>query len=145
MFKKTCILVSMIALSSSVYASGFENQRSPSIEYGSLVVARTFQNLNGQVNIGIQAINDECKGFSSQPMPVPSLEVNGVMVKHYGQCMMEGIRMDFPATDKGIEYVKKEFLGRAKVIYKQGDFKATFDTSGHSDAAKEAENEGSGI
>ncbi|MDF5198262.1 hypothetical protein P3670_24900, partial [Vibrio parahaemolyticus] len=88
MFKKTCILVSMIALSSSVYASGFENQRSPSIEYGSLVVARTFQNLNGQVNIGIQAINDECKGFSPQPMPVPSLEVNGVMVKHYGQCMM---------------------------------------------------------
>lgn len=145
MIKKICALTLTIALSLSVYAAGFENKVSPSIEYGSLINVTTFENLNGQVNVGIQFLSEECREFSSQPFPVPSMEINGTLVKQYGQCVSNGLRMDFPATYEGTEYVRKQFLNNAKVAYKQGDFTVTFDTKNYAKAVKEAKGASSGI
>lgn len=102
-------------------------------EFGPFVRATIFRNSFGVNNVGIIFPSDECNGFDSELFRAPSYKVNGTLVKIYAQCISEGMRMDFPATNAGRSYVINQFKSKNVVIYSQDKIDIKFSAKGFLD------------
>lgn len=101
-----------------------------SAEYGESIFLRIFENGLKEKNIGIILPSDECSAFDSMPVEVSSMYINGKKVQMLAQCIYKGIKMDYPKTSAGQEYVINEFKNKNKVIYKQNEMSITFSARG---------------
>ncbi|MHA2743255.1 hypothetical protein [Vibrio harveyi] len=105
---------------------GVESNLSPKIKVD------LFNNVSGDINIGLTFPSDDCLAFEEQVHNAPSYNINGTLVKTYAQCVGKGERMDFPATLAGKEYVINQFKFKKLVVYGQDGFEITFSAIGFS-------------
>lgn len=80
------------------------------------------------INIGVEFDYVDCQEFSDEIYDTESMSFNGTLVKMYAQCVGQNVRMDFPRTDRGMEYVMNELRTKDKVIVEQDGVIFTFGT-----------------
>lgn len=125
--------ISLLLLSNISYA-GQDRWKGNTVDshLGPLAKLKLFQNGMGNINVGILFPSGECSDFSNEVMMAPSYSINGVAVKTSAQCVGEGLRMDFPATLTGMEYLKSQLRTKNEVAYKQDNFELKFSAMGFS-------------
>ncbi|KKD01423.1 hypothetical protein [Photobacterium halotolerans] len=130
--------ISLLLLSSTSYA-GQDRWKGDSVDshLGPIAKLQLFQNVMGNLNVGIVFPSSECSDFSSEVMMAPSYKINGIAVKASAQCVDKGLRMDFPATRTGMEYLKSQLRTKANVTYEQDNFELKFSAMGFSNSEKD--------
>ena len=98
------------------------------------LVAVIFLGGDSQLKIGIKLPYDECSSFSSIPIEAPGMKFNGTMVKMYAQCIGAGMRMDFPQSNAGVNYINNEFNSKKNVVVSQDGYSFTFSSNGFKQA-----------
>ncbi|MDR0483703.1 MAG: hypothetical protein LBH40_00285 [Alphaproteobacteria bacterium] len=140
-------LLTAILFANPSFASSekWESNSVDSMEASSIVTLKIFENGYGEKNIGIIFPSDECDSFKKIPMNAPSYYINNTKVQIMAQCLAKNVRMDFPKTDAGRDYLINELKTKDKVVYKQDDASITFSTKGFTNAYNSYESEGGGL
>lgn len=112
---------------------------------GSIIQLTVFKSTVGQLDVGITFPSEDCLSFSSEVRQAPSYRINGVAVKMLAQCVGKGRRMDFPATEKGTEYLMNELRKKQSITYEQDDATVKFSAVGFIEAMKKVDKSDEGI
>ncbi|EKO3440240.1 hypothetical protein NTE19_004138 [Vibrio fluvialis] len=143
---KTILGLGLTAFACGSFASSDKWERgSVESSFSSLIRLGLFKNGVGQLNVGITLPTDNCLTFNQDVIKAPSYKINGVSVKMYAQCVGKGLRMDFPATDKGKDYVISELRTKQSVTYEQEGAEVTFSAVGFIEAMKKVDKSDEGI
>jgi hypothetical protein len=94
--------------------------------------ATIFLGGDNQLKVGITMASDECTKFEGEAYNAPGMLFNGTMVQMYAQCISNGLRMDFPRSNAGVNYITNEFKTKDKVVISQDGYSFTFSTKGFS-------------
>ena len=94
------------------------------------LIATIFLSGDNQLKIGIKMPSDDCTGFGAMAMEAPAMNFNGTVVKMYAQCLSSNVRMDFPQSNAGVNYITNEFNSKKNVIVSQDGYSFTFSTNG---------------
>ncbi|ELO1779512.1 hypothetical protein [Vibrio fluvialis] len=113
--------------------------------FSPLIRLGLFKNGAGQLNVGITFPTDTCLTFTQDVLKAPSYKINGVSVKMYAQCVGKGLRMDFPATNKGKDYVISELRTKQSVTYEQEGVEVTFSAIGFTKSVESVSKSDEGI
>lgn len=110
-----------------------------------LIKLTLFKNGAGYFNVGITFPTEDCLTFTQDVLDAPSYKINGVAVKMYAQCVGKGMRMDFPATERGTEYVLSELKKKQLVTYEQSGVTLDFSAKGFSKSIESVNESTEGI
>ena len=113
----------------------WKNEQVVSDEYPQLK-AILFASMDHHVKIGVVMASSACKKYDSKLLNAPDIIFNNRAVKMYAQCIDKNMRMDFPATDKGMKYLMNEFTRKNSVTGKQDNVTFTFSARGFSKAKR---------
>ena len=117
-------------------------------EYGIMggIKLQIFENGINVKNIGIILLDtQECNKYNNTPMLAPSIIINGTKVQMLAQCVSNGVRMDFPKTSAGINYLVSELKKRNYITYKQENINITFSAKGFTKSWNSYESKSGGL
>lgn len=120
------IIIFSVSNASSYSSEEWEKNSINSSNYGSLYYLEIFKNGFGEINVGLFFLFEECEGYNPSPLDIPSIYINNKKIQMMGQCIDEKLRMDFPKTAAGIEYLINELKNKNEITYKLPDKSISF-------------------
>lgn len=102
--------MTILGLSLHAQAEEFEwSAHSVQAEGGFKLLANLYKNGEGDMNIGIYFKSENCPRYSDSVNRADPININGVVVKTYMQCIQPGVGMNFPSTDAGRIHMVNQF------------------------------------